>query len=75
MKHINESIIGRKGVYNKYPKCWDVLALINNQYDSGTSPLTRQQMCTAIYLDNRTARDRFDEIIDCLKLVNKWAQG
>jgi len=67
MKHINESIIGRKGTYNKYPKCWDVLALTNNQHNPGT--------CTAIYLDNRTARDRIDEIIDCLKIVNKTKTG
>ena len=70
MKHINESIIGRKGVYGKYPRCWDVLAMINNQHNPGIQP-SGQQTCTAIYLDNRTARDRFDEIIDCLKIVNK----
>lgn len=71
MKHIHESIIGRKGGYNKYPRCWDVLAMTNNQHNPGTQPSAGQQMCTAIYLDNRTARDRFDEIIDCLRIVNK----
>lgn len=57
MKHINESIIGKRGSIQKAVRNWDVLEIEDRQ---SRIPCK----CHAIYLDNKTARVRKKEIID-----------
>jgi len=69
MKHISESIIGRKGSVSKAVRCGDILEIEDVQ------PKTPVK-CRALYLDNKTALARKNEIIDlCFRDRSRDAIG
>ena len=64
MKHISESIIGKRGNANRRPVNWDVIVLENLQH-------LPHEFCLALFLNNATARARQADICHVVELWDR----